>query len=413
MAPATTFATATRASSLSLTTSLCPTPAVATTKFWFLAIREVARLVAELAAAAACNTALCKESVAEVQQQQAKRSLFVSLCGLQTMFANELLRHYAGRTIVYENQEQKHRWLLLPNGTVFRGGLDAFADELGCGTTVYICDCGKEVYRNPEVCNARTIVLSSPNKKHYEGWLSEHRSIRRLYLPLWSLEEVRAVVPAIYPLRMTAERDAEGDTVLDAAGNPVQVEQHVQRFRIYGGSARFIFSPEEDDLAMDSLTARIRACDLLAVIQTASTELKTVLPVEDITWRFVRINVEESDAAGHPSYQRVHLDFISDHILGRLVARKQKEHRSQLLELLREGGASVSSDTSTLRGKVFERYALNELAKGGVFRARWLGRADIPEMLLSFAATRQVGIKDALNNLQPGVRGRCSYQGGV
>jgi hypothetical protein len=328
------------------------------------------------------------------------------------MFANELLRHYqaANRSIVYENQEQRHRWLLPPNGPIWEGGLDAFAEELKQAATVYICDCGKDVYRNPAVCNARTIVLSSPNRKHYEGWLSEQRSILRVFLPLWSLDETRAAVPSVFPARQAVQRDADGLPVL-AAGLPVQVDLYEQRFHIYGGSARFVFSPDDDDKAMESLKGRIQSCDLKSLVATATADLKSALPIEDITWRFVRIDVEESDAAGTPKFENVQLDFISDHILRRLVARKERDHQTQLVELLREAGAPVPQDTSSLRGKVFERYAINTLSAGGVFRARWLNDAAHADMWLAFPATSQKGILGSLNNLQQGVRSAHAVEG--
>jgi hypothetical protein len=253
------------------------------------------------------------------------------------------------------------------------------------------------------VCNASTIVLSSPNRKHYEGWLSEQRSILRVFLPLWSLDETRAAVPSVFPARQAVQRDAHGLPVHNAAGQPVLVDLYEQRFHIYGGSARFVFSPDDDAKAMDALKGRIQSCDLKVLVATATADLKSVLPIEDITWRFVRIDVQAQDAGGNPSFEHVELDFISDHILGRLVARKEKEHQSQLVELLREAGAPVQQDSSSLRGKVFERFALDSLAKGGVFTARWLNDHAHNALKLHFPQTSQKGVRTTLQHLQANV----------
>lgn len=271
--------------------------------------------------------------------------------------------------------------------------------------TIYICDCGKDVFRRPAICAALTVVLSPPNSSHYRGWVSEERRICRLYMPLWSWDEIRAVVPAIYPNRQTDKRDDNGDVVRDSGTKaPVQVDLYEQRFRIFNGAARFVFSPNDDTVTMELLSERINACNLTQVIATAKPPLTSVFPIPDVTWQFVRIDVQQKDARGNPitTFDRVSIDFVSDHILGRLVTRQGQEHRSQLAQLLEESGGGTEP-SSSLRGKLFERFALSELSKGGDFRARWCDRRDLPEMLLHFPATKQVGMKNALNLLRAGV----------
>ena len=141
----------------------------------------------------------------------------------QTIFANSLLRVFQqqGKTIVYENQEQEKRYLLPPNGKIYRGDLTdsprPFKAELDDDATVYICDCHKQNIQ-PERSGGYTIVLSSPDVKHYDSWISGGRMVPILYLPLWSRDELNAVVPAIYQPRSTAKRDSNGDVVKDAAG---------------------------------------------------------------------------------------------------------------------------------------------------------------------------------------------------
>jgi hypothetical protein len=320
------------------------------------------------------------------------------------MLANKLMRTFQqqGNAIVYENQEQKKRYLLSPIGPIFEGGYQGFTTELKNQATLYICDCGKDEYRNPEVCSALTIVLSSPNTQHYHGWLNAERNILILYLPLWSRDELHAAVPAVYPHRWTAKRDSDGHEVKDAAGRIVQVDLHEQRFDIYGGSAR-VFSPVEDTdpLGLPALSTRIEFCDLPLMVKTATSNVGAVIPIQDVTWRLLRIDVEEMDAVGNPCYRIVKLDFASDHILGRLVARKEKDQQAQLVQLLQE--TSGSADASSLRGKVFERYAINVLSTGGVFRTRWLNDLAHTNIWLNFASTRQRGIVATLQNLQAGV----------
>ena len=65
-------------------------------------------------------------------------------------------------------------------------------------------------------------------------------------MPLWSRDEIRAVVPAIYPPRRTPQTDDQGSVVLDATGQAVMVDLYEQRFDMYGGFARYVFAPMED-----------------------------------------------------------------------------------------------------------------------------------------------------------------------
>ena len=319
------------------------------------------------------------------------------------MFANKLMHIFQQQAIVivYETQEWKRRYLLPPTGPISTGDYGAFSNELDNAKTLYICDCGKDEYLNPARCAALTIVLSSPNTKHYNGWLTAQRNILTLFLPLWSRDEVYAAVPAVYPHRLTKKRDSNGELVQDDVGGTEQVDLHEQRFEIYGGSARFVFSPVDDDndaLGLKALYTRIESCDLALMISTATSSVSTaVTPIEDITWRLLRIDVKEMDADGKPSYRHSKLDFASDHILGKLVAREERDKQQQLVQLLQD--TSGSSDASSLRGRVFERYAINVLSAGGDFRARWLNDQTHTEMWLRFPSTRQKGIVDTLENL--------------
>lgn len=340
----------------------------------------------------------------------------------QTTMGSDLLHEFQrlGETIVYENQELNHRWLCPPIGPIYVGDLNCFNTELNqrVNRVVYICDChsdsGKDSYVNPLACNAWTIVLSTPNKRHYAGWLKPQgdRAILRMFMPVWSWEEVQAVVPAIYPPRQAAQRDDNGETVVDESGRPMMVDRYTQRFTIHGGSARVIFSREEDNVVMETLKLRIDHCHLKNVLTTASTDLRSVLPHEDVTWRLLRIIVEETDEAGKPSYQRVTLDFASEHILGRLVSRKAKAHQAELVSLLSDSVAFSSSSASSLRVPLFERYAVNVLSSGGTFRARWLNqhngndchRRTRTDMWIHFPTTQQQGSIDNLQDIQVGVR---------
>jgi hypothetical protein len=319
------------------------------------------------------------------------------------MFANALMRVFQqqSKTIVYENQLLGRRFLLPPSGPIFSGDVRAFTDELEDRANVYICDCGK-LYVSPKVSKAFTIVLSSPSFRHYENWLTVERKILLLYMPLWSLEEMQAVIPAIYPPRQSAKRDMNGDVVTDASGQIMLVDLYEQRFDVSGGHARFVFSPETDesDFQFPALKSRIEGCDLPTMIRTATSNLVLNRPEAEITWQLLRIDLTE-DAAGNPLYQTHKLDYASDHILGRLAARTTATYQSQIMQLLQE--TSGYGDAAVLRAKFLERFSVGMLANGGIFRARWLNDANATDLWLNFISTRQRGIQSNLQHLQYGV----------
>ena len=85
------------------------------------------------------------------------------------------------------------------------------------------------------------------------------------------------------------------------------------------------------------------------------------------------------------------------------MARHDKNHGNQLFQLLSEDGENVSEATKTLRGRMFERHAINKLTEGGVFRARWLRDTDQQCFCIQFAAVQQREVLNSLRNLGAGV----------
>jgi len=321
---------------------------------------------------------------------------------VQTFFATDLLRSYqqAGATIVYEDQKRKKRWLLPPAGVIFEGSTASFSAELKLLNTVYICDCGGVGSGEPETCGALTIVLSSPDRTHYKHWLKDGHVT--MFMPLWSLDEVRAVVPAVHAAGATDQKDDDGKVVMDAAGHAVQVDAYQQRFRIHGGVARIIFSPHTDKHEEDALTKHISTCNVKNVIHSATTQPSASTPLKDVTFRLLRFDVQETDAAGAPYFQEATIDFASESIMERLMTRKEAEHINEVVEFLQEGGAPA--DTSSLRGKMFERYAHGVLSAGGDFRARWEADNTHAEVPVTFKPSTQRGVVNDLKLLNAGVR---------
>jgi hypothetical protein len=219
----------------------------------------------------------------------------------KSFFAAFLLMHYLKQavTIVYEDAKRGGRWLIIPGAPVQEGGLQDFTTELNLTTTLYICDVGGENSPEPVVCNALTVVLSSPDPAHYQEWLKEDDVT--LYMPVWSAEEVTAVVPTVYPQRTLAD----GVTSI-----------YPGRLNLYGGIARNIFRAQTDDKLERKLEKRIKACNLVKLYKSieAGERIKSLKLLQYVLG---------TKPDGTPDFEDATLDFASDEICERVM--KQKE----------------------------------------------------------------------------------------
>jgi hypothetical protein len=301
----------------------------------------------------------------------------------KSFFGAFLLLHYFGQnaTIVYQDSYREKRWLMSPGAPVQEGGLQDFEEELKLATTIYICDVGGEGSKPPHTCNALTIVLSSPDPAHYKEWLKAHHI--QLYMPVWSPDEVTAVVPAVYPERFLAD----GVTSI-----------YPGRLKLYGGVARTIFGPETDDELKDDLDAAIKSSNL-------NTILKTIQSKTRISSLKLLQFVVGTNADGTPNYKKRTIDWASDEIC-ELVMLEQEESRidNETVSFLTD--AAGKPEIGTMRGKIFERYAHGVLAAGGVFRARWENDATHTDISVAIPPTTQKGIVGDLSTLSIEVSSR-------
>jgi hypothetical protein len=159
------------------------------------------------------------------------------------------MRHYhaQGCSVVYEDAKRKTRWLLTPGAAVQEGSMGSFSDELKLTSMVYICDVGGRGSSEPTVCQALSIVLSSPDAAHYHEWL-KLKDKPVVHMPSWLLEEVTAVVPTVYPPRLLPD----GVTSI-----------YPGRFQLYGGIARTVFSPDNDERLQRKLAAAVQSSTCL------------------------------------------------------------------------------------------------------------------------------------------------------
>lgn len=286
-------------------------------------------------------------------------------------------------TVVYEDATRRARWLLNPGqgALVYKGGLQDFTNQLDHAATVYICDVGGQGSPEPLICAARTIVLSSPDDSHYHQWLKLKRK-PAVYMPSWSSDEVTAVVPTIYPQKFLSD----GITSI-----------YPGRFKLYGGIARSVFSPDTDDRMKVELIKAVQSCNLTALFRSIESG-ERLGPLQQL----IHYNVEWFQTDGTtPDFRTASMDFSSDEIADLIMKQKEVEEQSEVVSFLTS--AAGKPVVAGMRGKVFERYAHRVLSAGGIFKYRWENDANHTAGFVSFPPMAQKGIVTTLATLAAGV----------
>ena len=295
----------------------------------------------------------------------------------KSFFAAFLMLHYKGCTIIYEDAKRNARWLICPGAPVEEGSLADFVDELKQATTIYLCDVGGQNSPEPLICNALTIVLASPDPSHFREWLKKGGVT--LYMPMWSAEEVTAVVPTVYPERTLADR---------------VTSIYPGRFKLHGGVARTIFHSGTDEYLKQKLMKRIKSCNLPRLLQSIEANER----IDSL--KLLQYVLEEKVDGSH-DFASVTLDFASDEICERVMKEKEQRGANEVVSFLT--GSAGKPDVAGMRGKVFELWAHRCLSAGGVFRARWENDASHSDISLKFTPCTQKGIIGDLTVLAKGV----------
>ena len=207
-------------------------------------------------------------------------------------------------------------------------------DEVECG--------------GPVDAAAKTVVLSSPTRSNYKGFLKCVGSTIR-YMPVWSWQEIQACHTLLYaddPERPLAEVTAA--------------------FQRWGGVPRFVLEKLRDCAAQRMLDAAIATADLSALVRS----------------------VGEVDAAPETSYRVLHMQtqrpyvdtsvaFGSVYIAEAVLSKLQLQQREQLVAFLSVSAGDAFA--AGVRGVLFEALAHRALRVGGIFRMRRLGGAAAAE----------------------------------
>lgn len=259
----------------------------------------------------------------------------------------------SGRTVVYLSDKVKRPFIIHADGrgealthASFEARTVAVLDDK---STVFICD-----GLAPPIAPAFTVLLTSPRR---ERWKIFHQmpDALRLFFPVLARSEVRDMLHACFPHLLTDE----------ATGREAGVWE---RFRKWGGIARYLFSKLDDDSQqlIESAPTRVNLNDLLDNLGSreieadgaASHRLLHLKPAGEQPNGF-------ADPQNIASYLLVRSELASSFVRERLVAAAEVQDLGRLDAMLARGGGGRTF--SRLYGDIYEAAALNVLLAGGDF----------------------------------------------
>ena len=190
-------------------------------------------------------------------------------------------------------------------------------------------------------------------------------------MPVWTEAECRAVVPHVFAARQTA------------AGLDVFQE----RFELYGGIARTVFSSDSSDELFKELVATISSCKLRETIRSIDSSVKQL----GASHKLLHLKVDE---ANYRQTSAV-LVFASERVSELVLATEEAQHVSETIDFL--GQAVNNPHLAGLRGTIFEWHAHAVLAKGGKFRTRRLEQSVEQSRWITFKRRQLIVVQDLRN----------------
>ena len=236
----------------------------------------------------------------------------------------------AGRTVVYLSNKVHRPFIIHADGrgeslthASFEERTDAVLDDKA---TVFICD-----GIAPQIVPAFTVLLTSPRR---ERWKIFHQmpEARRLFFPVLSRAEVHDMLYACFPQLLTDEKSGGERGVWE-------------RYRRWGGIARYVLSKLDDDSQqlIDSAPTRVQINELLDSLGSREIEADSA-----VSHRLLHLNpageqtsddgvfTNPHDAA---SYLLVRSELASPFVRERLLAVTDNQDLGRLDAILARGNA--------------------------------------------------------------------------
>ena len=254
------------------------------------------------------------------------------------------------RAVVYESVAHGLIW------TFERGGVVRKMDWrrrtslklLDESSTVYLFDPAGNTgeTREPQRCDAFTVVTASPNPAHYKDF-KKHSKVpgitpQTFYMAPWSLLELQAAAPYV------------GHTF-----GELEMSEVESRFERFGGVARVVLADSVEEHEND-LEAAIHSCDVDEVLKAVNK----ADAANSVTHKILQYDVIDD------SLRRVQARFASDYVARRCCDDMLRSQQDRMLRFL--GDALSRPGLGNLPGTMFERWMHTLLVGGGKFNMRRL-----------------------------------------
>lgn len=235
----------------------------------------------------------------------------------------------------------------------------------------YLFDCGTNGTLRPlpaiALGSKKSIVFSSPDMKNYRDYQKDCISHVRqkgvvLYMPTWSLLEINDFLSI-------------GEALVDR-------KTVMERFTLFGGIPRNIFSCGDNQRNLDDLNAAIlfgRTAEMLTVVrqyETANKHSHKVIQIVPKKYSF---------------YTKFFIDFTSRHVELEVVRYSMENDQDNFLKMLL--GSANSPDLAVIRGRYFESFAHYIITKGGDFNIRCLEDNTISKVSMTIRPSERVSFE--------------------
>jgi len=249
--------------------------------------------------------------------------------------------------VYFESQRLKYGWLLNPVGGVLGFPFEQMPEELVSNTNlVYLFDASAKTVGGPSTeITGYSVLATSPKKDHYSDFRTTVQE-NRLYMPVWSEEEIEKFAT---------------DTVPDAK----RCESMLSWYEKFGGIARYVFSAQKNYLKR--LNNAIALCNVGQIQQS----LGGLDALETVSHLLLQYDVDEN-------FESISMKFASKFVEDEVFRKIVETQRQLALDFVFIGSVG-NIGVAGIRGSWFEHFAHERLAHGGNFRVRQLVAGAVDE----------------------------------
>ncbi|RIB25685.1 hypothetical protein C2G38_2138650 [Gigaspora rosea] len=239
-----------------------------------------------------------------------------------------------GKTVIVQRFADPETGYKFSNGTVECTPIRSMRTDLDNPQVYYLLD---TMIPRIDPCNARKIVVSSPNRDRYKEYEKEGLVDTRI-MPTWDLEELEALHQSIY---------------LNTNFNRLR-----ELYALWGGIPRYVVEKAEIVSSQNLLEKALDTADFEKIIQS----IGNIESDKDVSHRLIHITCNEEYLQTGVTFAS---KWVADHLLSRFEQSCFEKVKSFLL------GSGLQPVFSGLRGQLFEAYAHKVLVRGNhTYRVR-------------------------------------------